>query len=96
MPLINSDIVIVKSHEANSLTLRYTPTPSSISRFNVYRFSLVDSTKKANIKEKAVDDPDRKVVFDDLIPGRLYEITGDSSVHCFLHIFPMDFSIIFS
>ena len=82
VPLITSDIVIVKRHETNSLTLRYTPTPSSISRFSSYRFSLTDTTKKTNVKEKAVDDPDRKVVFDDLVPGRLYEISG----WFFLHI----------
>ena len=76
VPLITSDIVIVKRHETNSLTLRYTPTPSSISRFNSYRFSLADSTKKTNVKEKAVDDPDRKVIFEDLVPGRFYEISG--------------------
>lgn len=76
VPLITSDIVIVKRHETNSLTLSYTPTPSSISRFNSYRFSLTDSTKKTNVKEKTVDDPDRKVIFDDLVPGRLYEISG--------------------
>lgn len=68
--------MIVKRHESNSLTLRYTPTPSSISRFNSYRFSLTDSTKKAIVKEKTIDDPDRKVEFDDLVPGRLYEISG--------------------
>lgn len=76
MPLITSDIVIVKRHESNSLTLRYTPTPSVISRFASYRFSLTDSTKKTIVKEKAIDDPDRKVEFDDLVPGRLYEISG--------------------
>ena len=76
VPLITSDIVIVKRHETNSLTLSYTPTPSSISRFSSYRFSLTDITKKTNVKEKTVDDPDRKVIFDDLIPGRLYEISG--------------------
>ncbi|KAI9561811.1 hypothetical protein GHT06_012772 [Daphnia sinensis] len=76
LPLITSDIVIVKRHETNSLTLSYTPTPSSISRFNSYRFSLTDSTKKTNVKEKTVDDPDRKVIFDDLVPGRLYEISA--------------------
>lgn len=76
MPLITSDIVIVKRHETNSLTLRYTPTPSSISRFNSYRFSLSDSTKKTSVKEKAVDDADRKIIFEDLVPGRLYEISA--------------------
>ena len=76
MPLITSDIVIVKNHETNSLTLRYTPTPSSISHFNNYRFSLVDATKKSIVREKAADDADRKVIFDDLVPGRLYDITA--------------------
>lgn len=61
VPLITSDIVIVKRHETNALTLRYTPTPSSISRFNYYRFSLQDASKKSITKEKTVDDPDRKV-----------------------------------
>jgi len=76
LPLVTSDIVIVKRHETNSLTLRYTPTPSSISRFNSYRFSLSDATKKTIVREKAIDDPDRKVIIEDLVPGRLYDITG--------------------
>ena len=86
MPLITSDIVIVKRHETNSLTLSYTPTPSSISRFGSYRFSLTDSTKKTNVKEKTVEDPDRKVIFDDLVPGRLYEISGKSKLNCYYYL----------
>ena len=38
-----------------------------------YRFMLSDAS--IPVMEKAAQDPDRKVTFVDLIPGRLYNIT---------------------
>lgn len=73
-PLLHRLSLSFIRHKTDSLTLTY--TPSSISRFNRFLFSLNVSTKKSNVKEKTVDDSDRNVIFDDLVPGRLYEICG--------------------
>ena len=74
MPLITSEItVIIKQEVTTALTLRYTPTPQKRSLFDTYRFQLSDPT--IPIKEKAALDPDRKVSFTNLVPGRLYNIT---------------------
>ena len=59
--------------ETNSVTLRYTPTPQSTSRFDLYRFKLSDPS--IPVKEKLANDTETKVTFDGLIPGRLYNIT---------------------
>ena len=55
------------------LTMRYTPTPLTSSLFDTYRFMLSDAN--IPVKERAAQDPDRKVTFVDLMPGRLYNIT---------------------
>ncbi|XP_046394393.1 tyrosine-protein phosphatase 10D isoform X1 [Ischnura elegans] len=74
LPLIQSEVTVVYDHtDTDSLTLRYTPTPSSTSHFDLYRFSLSDPS--VSIKEKLANDTDRKVTFSGLIPGRLYNIT---------------------
>ena len=72
MPLITSEITVINQPEVTTaLTLRYTPTPLTSSLFDTYRFELSD----AKLSEKAAQDPDRKVTFVDLVPGRLYNIT---------------------
>ena len=72
MPLIKSEITVINQQEVTTaLTLRYTPTPFPSSYFDTYRFMLSES----KIEEKAAQDPDRKVTFVDLVPGRLYNIT---------------------
>lgn len=74
VPLIQSEVVVVNNHqERDSVTLRYTPTPSSSSKFDLYRFSL--SEPEIPVIEKAANDSDRKVTFQGLIPGKLYNIT---------------------
>nr|CAD7427319.1 unnamed protein product [Timema monikensis] len=74
MPLIQSDITVVSSQqETDTLTLRYTPTPQISSRFDLYRFMLSDAS--VPVREKTANDTDTKVTFNDLIPGRLYNIT---------------------
>ncbi|XP_032296419.1 tyrosine-protein phosphatase 10D isoform X2 [Drosophila virilis] len=76
MPLIQSDVVVAngeKEDERDTITLSYTPTPQSSSKFDIYRFSLGDAEIKE--KEKLANDTDRKVTFTGLIPGRLYNIT---------------------
>jgi receptor-type tyrosine-protein phosphatase beta len=74
MPLIQSEVLIVNNlMERDMVTLSYTPTPQGSSKFDKYRFSLGDP----NIpdKEKLANDTERKVTFNGLIPGRLYNIT---------------------
>ncbi|ALC49140.1 Ptp4E [Drosophila busckii] len=82
MPLIQSDVFIANANEEqqqaeqepnNSITLSYTPTPSSSTRFDIYRFSLGDALIKD--KEKLANDTERKLSFTGLTPGRLYNIT---------------------
>uniref|UniRef100_A0A6P7G206 protein-tyrosine-phosphatase n=1 Tax=Diabrotica virgifera virgifera TaxID=50390 RepID=A0A6P7G206_DIAVI len=74
MPLIQSEVVVVnKQQSTDTISLRYTPTPISISRFDTYRFSLSDPSIPD--KEKAANDSDRFVTFTGLVPGRLYNIT---------------------
>lgn len=74
MPLIQSEVLVVNNiHERDTVTLSYTPTPQSVSKFDLYRFSLGDPDIPD--KEKLANDTDRKVTFTGLIPGRLYNIT---------------------
>lgn len=74
MPIIQSEVLIVNNIlERDTVTLSYTPTPQTSSKFDVYRFSLGDPDIPD--KEKSSNDTDRKVSFNGLIPGRLYNIT---------------------
>lgn len=74
MPLIQSEVVVVNNQQStDSISLRYTPTPQTSSKFDLYRFSLSESTIPD--QEKTANDSDRLVTFTNLIPGRLYNIT---------------------
>ncbi|CAB3367061.1 Hypothetical predicted protein [Cloeon dipterum] len=74
MPLLQTEIVVVNDQQiSDALTLRYTKTPKSVSRFDTYRFMLSDPN--IPLKEKAANDTETKVTFTDLVPGRLYNIT---------------------
>lgn len=74
LPLILSEVLVVNNHgERDTVTLSYTPTPQTFSKFDLYRFSLGDPDIPD--KEKLANDTDRKVTFTGLIPGRLYNIT---------------------
>ncbi|XP_025830814.1 tyrosine-protein phosphatase 10D-like [Agrilus planipennis] len=74
MPLIQSEVVVVNNQQStDSLSLRYTPTPQTISKFDHYRFSLSEAT--ISVQEKLANDSERFVTFTGLIPGRLYNIT---------------------
>jgi receptor-type tyrosine-protein phosphatase beta len=57
----------------SEVTLRYTATPSRTSLFDRYRFQLSDPSIPP--KEKFANETDRKVTFDSLVPGRLYNFT---------------------
>lgn len=61
------------AEQSNSITINYTPTPASSTRFDIYRFSLGDPLIKD--KEKLANDTERKLSFTGLTPGRLYNIT---------------------
>ncbi|SPP88786.1 blast:Tyrosine-protein phosphatase 10D [Drosophila guanche] len=87
MPLIQSDVFISNaragggeeqgdsdgSGEEESITVSYTPTPASSTRFDIYRFSMGDPQIKD--KEKMANDTERKLTFSGLSPGRLYNVT---------------------
>lgn len=74
MPLIQSEVVVVNNQQStDSISLRYTPTPQSSSKFDLYRFSLSDASIPN--QEKLANDSDRFVTFKGLVPGRLYNIT---------------------
>ncbi|CAH1159779.1 unnamed protein product [Phaedon cochleariae] len=74
MPLIQSEVVVVNNQQStDTLSLRYTPTPPSSSKFDIYRFSL--SEPDIPNQEKTANDSDRLVTFTRLVPGRLYNIT---------------------
>lgn len=62
LPLIQSEVLVVNNHgERDTVTLSYTPTPQTSSKFDKYRFSLGDPDIPD--KEKLANDTDRKVTF---------------------------------
>ncbi|XP_076252451.1 protein tyrosine phosphatase 10D isoform X4 [Rhynchophorus ferrugineus] len=73
MPLIQSEVVVVNNQQStDSISLRYTPTPQTSSKFDLYRFSL---SERSTPEEKSANDSERLVTFTGLVPGRLYNIT---------------------
>ncbi|XP_066970280.1 tyrosine-protein phosphatase 10D-like isoform X2 [Macrobrachium rosenbergii] len=73
-PIITSEVTFLNQKETRSFTLRYTATPTKDATFDRYRFKLSDPT--VPVKEKSAVDEDRKIIFDNLVPGRLYNITA--------------------
>ncbi|KAG9509621.1 Tyrosine-protein phosphatase 10D, partial [Fragariocoptes setiger] len=74
MPVINSVIhVVIDEHATKTLGIKYTPTPSKLVVFDKYKFQISDPN--AAILEKAHNDSNRLVLFDSLMPGRLYNIS---------------------
>lgn len=62
LPLIQSEVLVVNNDgERDTVTLSYTPTPQTSSKFDMYRFSLGDPDIPD--KEKLANDTDRKVTF---------------------------------
>lgn len=62
LPLIQSEVLVVTDQqERDIVTLTYTPTPQSTSRFDRYRFSLGDPDIQD--MEKSANDTNRRVMF---------------------------------
>lgn len=74
LPVINSVInVVIDEHATKTLGIKYTPTPAKLVVFDKYRFSI--SEPSSPIQEKLQNDTSRLVLFDNLIPGKLYNIS---------------------
>jgi len=74
-PVINSVINIVTyEQETRTLGIKFTPTPRRSSTFDRYRFQLT-SDLSIPAQEKLHNDTSRLVLFDNLIPGRLYNLS---------------------
>lgn len=65
--------VIVGEHETKTLGIKYTPTPIRNVVFDRYRFQLSGTIIPP--QEKLWNDTNRFVLFDNLIPGRLYNLS---------------------
>ncbi|XP_054160491.1 tyrosine-protein phosphatase 10D-like isoform X2 [Oppia nitens] len=74
MPVIDSVInVVIDEHETKVLRIKYTPTPTRNVVFDRYRFQLSGTNIPA--QEKMFNDTNRLVVFENLVPGRLYNLS---------------------
>lgn len=74
MPVIDSVInVVIDERETKILRIKYTPTPTRNVVFDRYRFQL--SGTKIPAQEKEFNDTNRLVIFDNLVPGRLYNLS---------------------
>ncbi|XP_064488977.1 tyrosine-protein phosphatase 10D-like isoform X2 [Ornithodoros turicata] len=74
MPVIDSVInIVADEHETRTLGIKYTPTPQRHVVFDRYRFQLSDTGIPA--QEKLSNETNRLVLFDNLTPGRLYNIS---------------------
>lgn len=74
LPVINSVInVVIDEHATKTLGIKYTPTPSKLVVFDRYRFQI--SEPSVPIQEKLQNDTNRLVLFDNLVPGKLYNIS---------------------
>ncbi|RWS29718.1 tyrosine-protein phosphatase 10D-like protein [Leptotrombidium deliense] len=75
VPVISSVInIVTDEHETRTLGVKYTPTPRRNVVFDRYRFQLL-SDPSIPAQEKLYNDTSRLVIFDNLIPGRLYNIS---------------------
>ncbi|EEC16918.1 receptor protein-tyrosine phosphatase 10D, putative, partial [Ixodes scapularis] len=74
MPVIDSVInIVADEHETRTLGIKFTPTPQRHVVFDRYRFQLSDTGIPA--QEKLSNDTNRLVLFDNLVPGRFYNIS---------------------
>ena len=74
LPVINSVInVVIDEHATKTLGIKYTPTVSKLVIFDKYKFQI--SEPSVPIQEKLQNDTNRLVLFDNLVPGKLYNIS---------------------
>lgn len=74
-PVINSVInLVMNEQETRTLGIKFTPTPRRSSTFDRYRFQLT-SDLSIPAQEKLHNDTSRLVLFDNLVPGRLYNLS---------------------
>ncbi|CAM1318251.1 Uncharacterised protein g6905 [Pycnogonum litorale] len=85
MPVIDSYVnIIINQQERDTLGIRYTRTSTKLVVFNRYRFQLSDPSILA--QEKLANDTNRLILFNNLTPGKLYNIsiwTVSGSIHSF-------------
>lgn len=74
MPVIDSVInIVADEHDTKTLGIKYTPTPQRHVVFDRYRFQLSETGIPA--QERMSNDTNRLVLFKNLVPGRLYNIS---------------------
>jgi protein tyrosine phosphatase len=74
-PLISSLInIVIDEQDTRTLGIKYTPTPRRAVTFDRYRFQLT-SDPSIPAQEKLANDSHRLVLFDRLVPGRLYNLS---------------------
>ncbi|KAK4336917.1 hypothetical protein RND71_044033 [Anisodus tanguticus] len=74
-PIINSVInIITNEQETRTLGIKFTPTPRRLSTFDRYRFQLT-SDSSIPAQEKLHNDTNGLVLFDNLVSGRLYNLS---------------------
>ena len=75
LPMISSVInIVTDEQETKTLGIKYTPTPRRNVMFDRYRFQLVNDPS-IPAQEKLHNDTSRLVLFDNLVPGRLYNLS---------------------
>lgn len=74
LPVIASSVqVVIDEHATKTLGIKYSPTLPKYVVFDRYRFQI--SEPSAPIQEKMQNDTNRLVLFDNLVPGKLYNIS---------------------
>lgn len=74
LPVISSSVqVVIDEHATKTLGIKYSPTLPKYVTFDRYRFQI--SEPSAPIQEKMQNDTNRLVIFDNLVPGKLYNIS---------------------
>lgn len=80
-PQITSEMTIVnesggyENDTRPAILVIYTRTPHAASRFDAYRFRLEGEGEAPRTLTRAADSAGQQVVFRDLVPGRLYNVT---------------------
>lgn len=74
LPVIASSVqVVIDEHATKTLGIKYSPTLPKYVVFDRYRFQI--SEPSSTIQERLQNDTNRLVLFDNLTPGKLYNIS---------------------